>query len=161
MKLLEDPSIELWEKVVRSCNHATFFHTPTWARIIEKSLPKHRIFTRAYSFDDGAHAVVPLMMVGDGRTRTCRSMALGVYGGPIADGELSADRIEEIFSDLRRINVRRMDVAGNALCAPDSALVFQPFPDLTRRRSFWYLVLGAMRAGPRKYLMEQSAWKNR
>ena len=111
----EKPSIELWEEVARECEYATFFHTPAWARIIEKSLPKYRISTKVYVFEDGISAILPLMTSGRVYKKTSYSMAPGVYGGPIAGGELNPERIRGIFSDLCRLNVRNMHIVGNPL----------------------------------------------
>ena len=53
MKIIKNPTFKFWEEVARACDYATFFHTPTWAKITEKSHPSYRIATKGFIFDDG------------------------------------------------------------------------------------------------------------
>jgi hypothetical protein len=115
MRCLKKPPTDLWEKVARECEYATFFHTPTWARIIEKSLPCFRIGTKAYILEDGTNVILPLMVRGLPYRKKYCSMVPGVYGGPIAGRKLTTSEVDLIFSDLCRLGVSRIDVTGNPM----------------------------------------------
>ncbi|RJP71104.1 MAG: GNAT family N-acetyltransferase [Candidatus Abyssobacteria bacterium SURF_17] len=131
MKSLGKPSVELWEKVVQECEYATFFHTPTWARIIENSMPAYQVGTRAYELEDGTCAILPLMASGQAHRKRYHSMVPGVYGGPIAKRKLTSAEVVEIFSGLHRFNVRRIDVTGNPLFIYDLPANYECREDFT------------------------------
>ena len=77
----------MWNQVCESCTYATFFHTPVWAELVVKAFKNLRIATKAYLFDDGTMAVLPLVEHRAGLKgffKTYESMFPRVYGGIIA-----------------------------------------------------------------------------
>jgi CelD/BcsL family acetyltransferase involved in cellulose biosynthesis len=51
-----------WSEVAARCPGATFFHTPLWLRTYARAHPGMRVATRAFAFEDGARAILPLVV---------------------------------------------------------------------------------------------------
>ena len=102
MRVIENPSFELWENIVNNCEYATFFHTPTWANILEKTYPHFKIATKVFVFDDGTQVVLPLIESRSlkGILRTYYSMPFGLYGGVISDDRINQQKVNKIFKFL-------------------------------------------------------------
>ena len=61
MEVIKEPPQDVWETVVRRCEHATFFHTPTWVNILEKTYPQYKNATLEFIFTTGSKALFPLV----------------------------------------------------------------------------------------------------
>ena len=93
MRIIKNVDDQFWLDVARKCDYATFFHTPYWHRLAEKTFPHYQDVTLGVELDTGTRAVIPLLetgRVGKGLFRSMVSTFAGCYGGLIADGPLSA-----------------------------------------------------------------------
>ncbi len=103
MKVLDPAPPELWDRVCARCPYATPFHTRWWAEVMAATFPNLRIATRAYLFADGTVAILPLVQYragAGGLFRGYESMFPGVYGGIIAEGDLSEAQVRRIYASL-------------------------------------------------------------
>lgn len=100
MRILEKVKQTFWEDVARSCPYATFFHTPYWSQLMEKTFSCVDI-TKGFIFDDGTRVVFPFIRQKHeyfkGILDDYISGLLYVYGGPIADGEMTKQQLDEII----------------------------------------------------------------
>lgn len=100
MRVLEKISQTFWEDVARSCLCATFFHTPYWSKLMGKTFSCIDI-TKGFIFDDGTRVVFPFIRQKHnffkGILDDYISGLLYVYGGPIADREMSKQQLAEII----------------------------------------------------------------
>ena len=100
MRVLEKVSQTFWEDVAGSCLYATFFHTPYWSELMEKTFSYVDI-TKGFIFDDGTRAVFPFIQQKHnffkGILDDYISGLLYVYGGPIADREMTRQQLYEII----------------------------------------------------------------
>jgi hypothetical protein len=85
-KTISDERVpEVWSQLCLASNEATFFHTKTWADVLQKSFPRWSPNPIALEFSDGNQVILPMMQ----RTRWMpsgrygESMLPGVYGGPV------------------------------------------------------------------------------
>ena len=105
MKVIENPSLELWEEVVSQCEGATFYHSPLWSKALVETYTHYRISTKAFLFDDGSKAMLPLVGYKRGRFLKkkirMKSMGKGSYGGLVATGDWNDDKNEQVFSWLK------------------------------------------------------------
>lgn len=118
MKVIEKPSIEFWEEIVRSCDYATFFHTPDWAEVLQQTYKDYSMATKGFIFKDGTKAILPMMSVNirlRGFLKSYISMIPGVYGGIIANNKIEQHKIDKIFYSLIKINIKNVSVVGNPL----------------------------------------------
>ena len=105
MRVIEKVKPEFWEDIAGNCVYATFFHTPYWSQLMERTF-SYRDITKGFIFDDGTRVVFPFML----RKKKCLkgtlssvdyiSGALFVYGGPIADGAMTRQKFAEIIAYL-------------------------------------------------------------
>lgn len=115
MKVIDNVPRDLWDHVVVRCGYATFFHTSTWAEIMTQTHPRFRIATKGFVLDDSAVAVVPLMATTE-RNRYFKwyeSMLPGVYGGAVAERNLTQTEINSIFRHLANARTAHIHVMGN------------------------------------------------
>ncbi|HKY34055.1 MAG TPA: GNAT family N-acetyltransferase [Candidatus Polarisedimenticolia bacterium] len=112
---------DFWWEVARACPEATFFHTPLWHRLIERSLPPCRDATAGFVLEGGLRAVLPLLEVARpirGIFRELVSTFGGCYGGVIAEGAPSAVALEQAWKAvLGSGRLARLQLAGNPLSA--------------------------------------------
>lgn len=76
---------EVWARVSRTCGHATFFETPTWADVLAECFPRWRPAPVVAELGDGNCVVFPCMarIALGGMVRYREAMVPGVYGGPL------------------------------------------------------------------------------
>lgn len=102
MRVLENVSQTFWEEVARNSPDATFFHTPYWSKLMEKTYSCIDI-TKGFIFDDGTRVVFPFMRRKRKRLKALLvlndyiSGMLNKYGGPIADREMNEQQLAEII----------------------------------------------------------------
>ena len=122
MKVIEDPSLEMWEEVAGQCEWATFYHSPLWSKVLTETYSHYMVLTKGFLFDDGTKALLPL--VGYKRksffrkTTRLKSMGFGSYGGLVASGSWSDEKSEQVFSWFKSRNAR-VYVDGNPFFAYD------------------------------------------
>ncbi len=138
MEVIENPSVELWEDVSNKCDYATFFHTPTWARILESTYPDYEIATKGFIFDDGVRVILPLMQLKRFKkmARSYFSMPFNLYGGIISDGKDSDDkRAIEVFEYMLKGNMpKSISIAGNPFYCYD-------LPDKYESRNYFTQII--------------------
>lgn len=82
----------LWRSLLAQCPDASFFLTPEWAEIAERSLGTPTVCL-AFEFDDGARAVLPALARSAGwLRRDLESPGAGLPGGFLCEGPSSAAR---------------------------------------------------------------------
>ena len=100
MNILNHPDNELWQDIAGKCSWATYFHTPQWAELIEKTYPDYRVSATGFIFDSGARVILPSVSrckKGFFRNKIeLKSMQPGVYGGIISDRDLSEDETGKV-----------------------------------------------------------------
>jgi hypothetical protein len=105
MKVIENPSIEFWEKVATQCEGATFYHSPLWSKVLTETYSHYKILSKGFLFDDGSKAILPLLGYKRGsffkKTTRLKSMGFGSYGGLVASGNWSDEKSEQVFSWLQ------------------------------------------------------------
>jgi hypothetical protein len=129
MHVLDPAPPDLWDRVCARCPYATFFHTRLWAEAMVAAFPELRIATRAYLFEGGTVAILPLVQYRAGLRglfRSYESMFPGVYGGIIADGELSQEQVWAIYASMRGPRLVRMRVFGNPYAPWGIPATFRP-----------------------------------
>lgn len=115
MRVIEKPSVELWDQVVSRSEYATFFHTSSWAQVLAQTYPHFHIATKGFVLDDGVVAIVPLVGATE-RNRYFKwyeSMFPGVYGSAVAERNLTQAEISFIFQHLANARTARIHVMGN------------------------------------------------
>ena len=108
VEIIKNVPKELWDEIIDKSDHATFYHTYTWSKILEKSYLGWKDCTRAFMFDDGTKAILPLMnrrsIPGMKRLfQIYQSMVPGVYGGIISNKQLNQDKINKIVENIIRL----------------------------------------------------------
>ncbi|MBX0328832.1 GNAT family N-acetyltransferase [Oscillochloris sp. ZM17-4] len=99
MRILRNVSDEFWWEVARKCSYATFYQTPIWKELAERSFPdRYRNETFGAILPSGVHVVFPMMSTRRlGPVRWLESTFAGCYGGFIADGPVSSDEATAIY----------------------------------------------------------------
>jgi hypothetical protein len=104
-ELLSVVSFPLWEQISSQASGATFFHTPTWAKLVTETFPRWRGATWGIQFEDGNVAVVPMLKYpiwGWGSLYWYESTVPGVYGGPLFTQEPESDHYVAIWAELAK-----------------------------------------------------------
>ena len=119
MEVITSPSWELWESIIKNCEHATFFHTPLWVSILEKTYPRYRNATLGFTFNRKKRAIFPLIAefaqgIFKKKVRH-KSMALGVYGGIIAEQRLAENENKAIYDYLATTGISDLKIVENPL----------------------------------------------
>jgi len=119
MEIVYLPPVTLWEEIMRNCEYATFFHSPTWIKVLEKTFPHYSNATIGFTFSTGNRAIFPLIAEHSKgiffKKVKYKSVPPGVYGGVIAEKRLTSEEIETIFGHLTSTNIRDLKVVGNPL----------------------------------------------
>ncbi|MBW1838444.1 MAG: GNAT family N-acetyltransferase [Deltaproteobacteria bacterium] len=132
VEVLHSPPVTLWEKIIKNCEHATFFHSPTWVRILEKTYPEYSNATLGFVFSSGNRAILPLLAERPegkfSRKIKHKSMALGVYGGIVAEKRLNSEETEALFEYLTSCDIRDLKLVENPMdqYTPPSNFVAKP-----------------------------------
>jgi len=97
-------SINFWNDVARACPWATYFHGPQWALCMVKTFPEFAPGGIGFTLDDGTRAVFPSVVREKKgflkRKKEYKSMEPGVYGGFIADRQLSRECIDSLAAHM-------------------------------------------------------------
>lgn len=138
MEVITLPGREIWESIVSNSRHATFFHSPAWVSILEKTYPGCSNATRAFTFPSGTRAIFPLMVErqqgGLFKKAKHKSMPLGVYGGVVSEKQLTSDERQTIFHHLTTSDISDLKVVSAPLEHGD-------YPESFKRTSLFTHVL--------------------
>jgi hypothetical protein len=132
MEILHSPPLTLWEEIIKNCEHATFFHSPTWVRVLEKTYPEYSNATLGFLFRSGNRAILPLVAEHSkgifSRKIKHKSMAFGVYGGILAEKRLNSEETEMLFEHLTSSDIRDLKLVENPMdqYTPPSTFVAKP-----------------------------------
>jgi hypothetical protein len=84
-----------WEEIIRKSENSYFFHSPTWAKILEETYG-YRIATRLYEIE-GTGVLIPMMESKNGFSYI--SMPLG-YGGIFSLSDIASETLSKILKDI-------------------------------------------------------------
>lgn len=107
-----------WWNVAQACDYATFFHSPLWHRLIERTFDGCEDRTVGAVTDDGVRMVLPLLKTGEsakGMMEDLTSTYAGCYGGVIADGEVSEEDVARLYDEVQTWNMASLSVNGNPM----------------------------------------------
>lgn len=105
-----------WHDIASICPWATYFHTPNWAGVIEKTFQDFSIASKEFILDSGARVVMPFVLRSKRKIfikKEFKSMEPGVYGGVIADRDISQQDMDQISEYLLRIKNASIRIVGN------------------------------------------------
>lgn len=89
---IEIASPEQWDYFYRTCNYATYFHSPWWAQTwVEYSEGRWVPEPLHVTFSDGREAVIVLSRSGNGSDASHASSHAGTFGGWLAEQPLTPD----------------------------------------------------------------------
>lgn len=103
IKSIEPATREDWMSFCNSCADATFFHTPLWAGLFERSYPNRFMsHARIVHFTDGSSACLPMVAKRHmhGLVRIVCSMPADTYGGWLSLQPLSPDNEGALLKHL-------------------------------------------------------------
>ena len=115
MRVIANPSMQLWDEVVSRALDSTFFHTPTWTQILTRTYPQFRNVTKGFVLADGAVAIVPMIATVERNHyfQWCESIYPGGYGGAVAERKLTLCEVKDIYLHLMCARVAYLHVMGN------------------------------------------------
>jgi hypothetical protein len=109
---------DFWNDVARDCEHATFFHSPLWHRIMEMTFDKRVDRTIGAVFENGTRAVFPMAELPANVPMVLRnfmSTHFSSYGGPISDGPIPDGGIPKMLGAFPQKRAYRIEIMGNPL----------------------------------------------
>jgi hypothetical protein len=120
MEIIKNVRQKLWDDIVLNANGSTYFHTYEWSKIIELSFPNYSIATKAFVFDDGIIAILPLIQSKRffGLRKSYISMVPGVYGGILSNGKLTPEQINDIYKAISK-ECSYLSIIGNPYLKQD------------------------------------------
>jgi Acetyltransferase (GNAT) domain len=121
------PEHDAWLDVARSCDYATFFHTPIWSELVTRTFPELRNVTRYAMLGSGTRVVLPLVETArrlGGRLSFAQSTAFGCYGGLIADGPVDEPARDQVHRSALRSGIVELEITQSPF-APFSAPSFR------------------------------------
>ncbi|NNJ11099.1 GNAT family N-acetyltransferase [Chloroflexales bacterium ZM16-3] len=120
MQFINKVTDDFWWEVASKCSYATFYHTPIWKEIAERSFPsQYRNETFGAILPSGARVVFPLMSSRRiGPLRWLESTFAGCYGGFIADGPISSAEADQIYKQVCSYSTYSFLVLENPIGPP-------------------------------------------
>jgi hypothetical protein len=99
VRILRKISDDFWWEVARTCDYATFYHTPIWKELAERSFPGiYRSEAFGAILSSGVRIVFPIISTRRrGPLRWLESTFAGCYGGFIADGPVSPAEAAQLY----------------------------------------------------------------
>jgi hypothetical protein len=112
VRIIDDISIDKWRQIVEKSENATFYHTDTWAGIVEASFDNCKVKPLLFDFEDGTEVLVPLAYCSEvkGLMQGLFSTFPSEYGGPVSGRPVSQDKLDRIFKSLIRIKQSRVTI---------------------------------------------------
>ena len=119
METVRRPSVELWEEIIKNCEHATFFHSPIWTKVLEKTYSHYSNATVSFIFNTGNRAIFPLVAQHSKgilfKKVKHKSMAPGVYGGMVSERRLAPEETGSVFEYLTSTDIKDLKIVENPL----------------------------------------------
>jgi hypothetical protein len=117
MEVIHIPSQSFWEEALKNSRNATFFHSPVWMKILEKTYGHFENATIGFIFNSSNRAIFPLVAEHSRgmlfKKRKHKSMPFGVYGGVVAEKRLHQEEIDTLFEYLTSISITNMKIVEN------------------------------------------------
>ncbi|MGM0558406.1 MAG: lipid II:glycine glycyltransferase FemX [Myxococcota bacterium] len=116
--IIDPVDTDFWREVAEECEHATFFHSPLWHRVMEITFEDRVDRSVGAVFDNGTRAVFPMAELPANVPLVLRnfmSTHLFCYGGPISDGPIPAGGIAKMLGAFPRKRAYRIEIMGNPL----------------------------------------------
>lgn len=126
----EDVSKSHWDAIVRNDDDSYFFHSPTWAKILEKTYG-YRTATRLYDID-GTEVLIPMMEAKKNGLKSYRSVPFG-YGGIFSSSSLPVDVLQALLNNI----VGGRCLSFDLLLPPFSNLSIPKSPSIREVHSEW------------------------
>jgi hypothetical protein len=114
MDIIEHPDTDFWWAVVQNCSYATFYHTPLWHQLAEQTDSARRDHTLGITFDNGTHAVFPLLQERRVLQKHVSTFA-GCYGGLVADGPIPEDEVQTLYEHIFSLSAKKFKFISNPL----------------------------------------------
>lgn len=104
MKIINKISHNEWNGIIGKCDDATFFATPEWAEILNKTFG-YKIATKLFILDDGTKILLPLMKIGKHQRFFSQYLSVPFhnYGGLFSERTLKEDEINLIIKKLKGV----------------------------------------------------------
>ena len=93
----DNVSEQKWDEIVRNSGNSYFFHTPAWAKILEKTYG-YRNATRLYEIE-GNEVLLPMMKRKKYGFYSYNSMPLG-YGGIFSVSNIPSETLKKLLKDI-------------------------------------------------------------
>lgn len=109
----DDQAGDVWNQICSTSNHSTFFHTKTWADVLNLTFRRWAPSPMTLEFGDRNLLVLPLMRR-DGLLRIgyyCESMLPGVYGGPVFLRNPSEEHWRILWNEVNKFS--NINLLGN------------------------------------------------
>jgi hypothetical protein len=117
MRVLDPAPLDFWQDVAEACSWATYFHAPGWALAVTQTFPQYTPAAIGFVMESGARAVIPFVVEEKRKIlktgKRYKSMEPGVYGGIIADQELSPREADEILGHVINLKNSEGRIVGN------------------------------------------------
>jgi len=117
MRVLNPAPYDFWQNVADACPWATYFHAPGWALVIAKTFSQYAPAAIGFVMESGARAVMPFVVEEKKKLlktiKRYKSMEPGVYGGLIADRDLTQPEVDEILGYVVTMKNAEGRIVGN------------------------------------------------
>jgi hypothetical protein len=120
VRILKRIPDDFWWEVARKCSYATFYHTPIWKELAERTYPGfYRDETFGAILPSGVRVVFPMISTRRrGPLRWLLSTFEGCYGGFIADGPVSPSEAAAIFDHACSLTTYTFHMLDNPIAPP-------------------------------------------
>ena len=118
MEIIRDVDDDFWWKVAQNCEYATFFHSPLWHRLAEKTFEEYEDQTIGAVTKNGVRVVLPLLKTGEsarGMMDDLVSTFAGCYGGVIAEDAVSEKEMAHFYEKVQAWDIASLNVTENPL----------------------------------------------
>ena len=120
MRVLKKITGEFWWDVARTCDYATFYHTPIWQELAKRLFPgRYRDETFGAILPSGVRVIFPIVSKRRiGPLRWLESAPIGGYGGFIANGPVSPAEATQIYKQACAWSAASLYIVDNPLGSP-------------------------------------------
>ena len=102
MEVINNVSISQWNEIIGKCDEATFFATPEWAQVLNKTYG-YKIAAKIFILGDGTKVLLPLMKTGKHQKFFGQYLSVPFhnYGGLFSERTLQENEIELMIKKLK------------------------------------------------------------
>jgi CelD/BcsL family acetyltransferase involved in cellulose biosynthesis len=120
VRILKKIPDDFWWEVARNCSYATFYHTPIWKELAERTYPGfYQDETFGAILPSGVRVVFPMISTRRrGPLRWLLSTFEGCYGGFIADGPVSPAEAAAIYDHACSLTTYTFHMLDNPIAPP-------------------------------------------